>query len=320
MRKITGLLLVLTLVCGCPWLGKSIQVGMVVSLPVEDSVFTATAWKGLERAQDRLGAKIERYENTQFEDFSPGINHFINNNFDMIISLGYYGADATRIAAEHYAEKTFVCVDHAYGGGTPNLAGASFDVAQAAYLAGYLAAGMTKTGVVAVMGGMNIPPVVAFMDGFANGVSHYNEVKDANVIVLGKKTFLDSFENQALAQTVAGIQLAAGADILMPVAGDAALGAAAAVLARGHAMIIGVDADMYLSAPEYKSIVLTSVVKNLDTAVFELVRSVKYGTFDGTDYVGTLANGGVSLAPFHDFDDDIPESLKKDLEALAEAL
>lgn len=317
MRKIVGLLGVVTLISGCPWLCEPLRVGMVVSLPVEESVYTATAWNGLEQAHDKLGVTIDIWENAVFEDFSPGIEHFLSEDFDLVFSLGFYGADATRAAAEQYSDVRFVCMDHAYGGGMPNLAGADFDIGQAAYLAGYLSAGMTQTGVVGVMGGMEIPPVVAFMDGFADGVAHYNEVKGTSVTVLGLETFLESFEDQALARSVAEVQLAAGADILMPAAGDAAQGVAAAVLDAGDALIIGVDVDMYAAFPAYGSVVLTSVVKNLDAAVFDLVKRVKNGTFDGTDYVGTLANGGVGLAPFHELDGAVPERLKQELEALA---
>ncbi|MCD6519096.1 MAG: extracellular solute-binding protein, partial [Anaerolineae bacterium] len=106
-----------------------------------------------------------------------------------------------------------------------------------------------------------------------------------------------------------------GADIIMPVAGPVGLGTAEVVKERGG-MLIGVDTDMVISAPEYKDVILTSVMKNMDVAVFEAIKQVVDGTFKGGTYVGTLANNGVGLAPFHEFDDDVPQSLKDELKEL----
>jgi basic membrane protein A len=104
-----------------------------------------------------------------------------------------------------------------------------------------------------------------------------------------------------------------GADIIMPVAGPVGLGTAAAVQERGNAYIIGVDTDWYVSAPEYASIILTSVLKNMDVAVFDAAKAVAGGNFAGGFYVGTLENDGVGLASFHDLDSMVPADLKAEL-------
>ena len=103
----------------------------------------------------------------------------------------------------------------------------------------------------------------------------------------------------------------------MPVAGAVGLGAAAAIQANGNgASVIGVDTDWTVSASDYTSITLTSVMKNMDVAVFDAIKSVKDGKFQGGNYVGTLENNGVQIAPFHDFDSKVPDALKTELTQL----
>ena len=189
---------------------------------------------------------------------------------------------------------------------------------------------MTKTGKVATFGGIKIPPVTRFMVGFENGVKYYNKKHGTNVQVLGWKTdlnkegfgdgvFVGNFESTDDGRRVAESFMDEGADIILPVAGPVGLGTAAAVKERG-AMMIGVDTDWYISAPEYKDVYLTSVLKNMDVAVFEAVKSVVEGKFKGGVYVGTLANNGVGIAPFHNFEDKVPADLKAELEQVKQGI
>jgi len=224
------------------------------------------------------------------------------------------GEDTAKFAKENPDAK-FAIVDYAYDPPIPNVLGLTFATDQAAFLAGYLAAGMTKTGKVGTFGGIEIPPVTIFMVGFANGVAHYNKVHGTNVEVLGTKFYVGNFESTDDGRRAGESLMDEGADIIMPVAGPVGLGTAAAVKERGK-MLIGVDTDMVISAPEYKDVILTSVLKNMDVAVFEAIKAVKEGTFKGGTYVGTLANNGVGLAPFHEFEDKVPQSLKDELEQL----
>jgi basic membrane protein A len=111
-----------------------------------------------------------------------------------------------------------------------------------------------------------------------------------------------------------------GADVIMPVAGPVGLGTAAAILERGNAYLIGVDSDWYESAPEYKSIVLTSVLKKLNVSVVEAARAIADGTFSGGTKVATLANDGVGIAPFHDLDGIVPQKVKDDLPGIIQGI
>jgi len=162
---------------------------------------------------------------------------------------------------------------------------------------------------------MDIPTVTVFMVGYANGAAYYNQVHGTNVQVLGTTTYVGNFESTDDGRRVGESLMDEGCDIVMPVAGPVGEGTAAAVMERGK-MMIGVDTDFAVSAPNYRSIVLTSVLKMMDVAVFDAIKDVQDGTFKGGTYVGTLVNNGVDLAPFNDFEDKVPQALKDELEQL----
>src|SRR5690606_5774630 len=141
------------------------------------------------------------------------------------------------------------------------------------FLAGYLAAGYSSSGVVATYGGLQIGPVTIFMDGFVDGVAHYNEVHGTDVKVLGwdkesqTGAFAESFEDQAAGRSLSDSFVAQGADVIMPVAGGTGLGPAAAAAESGEYAVIWVDLDGCESVPQYCSVFLTTVVKNIPGAV-----------------------------------------------------
>ena len=196
----------------------------------------------------------------------------------------------------------------------------TFDVAQPSFLAGYLAAGMSETGTVCTFGGINIPPVVEFMIGYQNGVEYYNEQNGAEVQLLGwdnaanDGVFAGNFESTDDGRRLAEVFFDEGCDVIFPVAGPVGLGSAAAAQERGL-MMIGVDGDQYVIAPEFGDIFVSSVLKNMDAAVFDTIAALVDGSLTlGDDYLGTLANGGVGLAPYHDFEDRVPAELTAQIE------
>jgi basic membrane protein A len=197
-----------------------------------------------------------------------------------------------------------------------------FATDQASFLAGYAAAASTKTGKVATWGGINIPPVADFMIGFEAGVKYYNAQKGANVEVLGWSSeagdgsFIGNFESLDDGRSVTESLVQEGADIVMPVAGPAGLGGAAYCAESGSCMVIGVDTDWTVSASEYSSVVLTSVLKNMNVAVFEAVKAVQDETFAGGLYVGVLGNNGVGLADVAGASDE----LKAELDAVKQGI
>ncbi len=299
---------------------------------VDDKGFNQTAYKGVTDAAAAFGIEAAVLESQAETDYAPNIQSFVDQGCNIIITVGFLLGDATMEAANANPDLPFSIVDYAYGeneDGTPmitnnNVLGQVFNTDEAAFLAGYLAAGMTKTGKVGTFGGINIPPVTVFMDGFYYGVQKYNADNGTNVEVLGwnpmdqKGLFTENFESLDDGRTFAQNLVDEGADIVMPVAGPVGLGSAALAseLGTDKLMIIGVDADQYNLDSANQGVYLTSVLKNMDVTTFNAIQAVVDGTFEGGVTVGTLANGGVGLAPYHDMDGSVPQALKDQIETI----
>lgn len=299
---------------------------------VDDKGFNQKAFKGVQDAAAQLGVEAVVLESQAETDYATNIQSFIDQGCSIIVTVGFLLGDATMEAANANPDTPFSIVDYAYGeneDGTPmitnnNVLGQVFNTDEAAYLAGYLAAGMSKSGKVGTFGGINIPPVTIFMDGFYRGVQKYNADNGANVEVLGwdpatqKGLFTENFESLDDGRTFAQNLVDEGADIVMPVAGPVGLGSAALATELGpeKLMIIGVDSDQFESDTQNAAVYLTSVLKNMDVTTFNAIQAVVDGTFEGGVTVGTLANGGVGLAPYHDFDSAVPQELKDQIEAI----
>ncbi|MFZ4486330.1 MAG: BMP family lipoprotein [Candidatus Nanopelagicales bacterium] len=299
---------------------------------VDDKGFNQKAYKGVTDAADQLGVEAVVLESQAETDYAPNIQAFVDQGCNVIVTVGFLLGDATMAAANANPDIPFTIVDYAYGeneDGTPmitnnNVLGQVFNTDEAAFLAGYLAAGTSKSGKVGTFGGINIPPVTIFMDGFYYGVQKYNADNGTNVEVLGwdpktqKGLFTENFEKLDDGRTFAQNLVDEGADIVMPVAGPVGLGSAALATELGtdKLMIIGVDSDQYESDTANQGVYLTSVLKNMDVTTFNAIKSVVEGTFAGGVTVGTIENGGVGLAPYHDMDSMVSQELKDQIAAL----
>jgi basic membrane protein A and related proteins len=290
---------------------------------IDDKSFNETVWNGFLRAQEELGAEVKYLESTSESDYDPNINAFVAEGCDIIITVGFLLGDATEAAAQANPDVAFGIIDYAYEAQYDNLLGMVFATEEAGFLAGYAAAALTETGTIGTWGGINIPPVSVFMDGYLAGANHHNATKGTSVRVLGwdgsEGVFIGSFDAQDLGNSATTDMLQNGADIIMPVAGPAGLGAGTAIEDFGSGRMIWVDTDGYLSTA-FGAITLTSVEKKMDNATFAAIKAVKDGTFAGGLYVGTLENGGVGISPFHDFDALVSAELRAELEALRTAL
>ncbi|MDB5527144.1 MAG: nucleoside-binding protein [Devosia sp.] len=288
---------------------------------VDDRSFNETAWHGMQKAETELGAKVKVLESQSEVDFDPNITSLLGGDCDVILTIGFLLGDTTQKFAEANPDQKFSIVDYSYDPVLPNVVGQTYATDEAAFLAGYLSAGMTKTGTVGVFGGLNIPPVTIFMDGFVRGVKYYNTAKSASINVLGwdpdKKEglFTNNFDSLDDGRTFAQSLYDEGADIVLPVAGTVGQGSAALAdeLGADKLKIIGVDADLFETNPDRGGVYLTSIVKRMDNTVFDVVKSVADGTFKGGVLQGNLANGGVDLAPLHAFEDAVPAELKAEL-------
>jgi basic membrane protein A len=263
-------------------------------------------------------------ESQSSSDYEPNLNSMRDNNCDVIFAVGFLMGDATKVAAEANPGQNYSILDYLYDPTIPNVIGQVYATNEGGFMAGYLSAGMSGTGVVGTFGGMNIPPVTAFMDGFAHGVAHYNGAKGTNVQVLGwnpaskEGLFTGIFESLDDGRAFAQNLYDEGADIVMPVAGPVGFGSAALANELGPDVlkIIGVDADMTVTDPERAHVYLTSVVKRMDNTVKAVIKQAMDGDFAGGVMVGNVANGGVALAPYHSFDSAIPADLKAEVNAI----
>jgi basic membrane protein A len=291
---------------------------------IDDAGFNQTAWKGVQDAMAAKGIEGRFLESKAETDYEANLNSLLGGGCDVIVTVGFLMGDATKAAAEANPGQKFSIVDYAYDPAIPNVIGQVFATDQAAFLAGYLAAGMSQTGVIGTFGGINIPPVTVFMDGFARGAAYHNEKKGTDVKVLGwdpeakDGLFTNNFESLDDGRTFAQNLYDEGADIVMPVAGPVGLGSAALAdeLGTDKLKIIGVDADQFLTDTEKQGVYLTSVLKRMDATVQAVIEAAMDGSFEGGLTVGTLANDGVGLAPFHAFEDAVPADLKAEIEAI----
>jgi basic membrane protein A and related proteins len=292
----------------------------------DDQSFNQSSYEGLKKAEADLGIKVNQVESKTNNDFEPNLRAMVTAGCDLTLTIGFLLGDSTKEQAAANPDSHFAIVDYQYDPAIANVKPIIYDTAQAAFLAGYLAAGTTKTGTVATFGGVKIPTVTIFMDGYADGVKYYNEQKGKDVKLLGWNkdaqdgSFTGDFEKQDVGKQLTQNFLDQGADIVMPVAGPVGKGAGAALkeakAAGKDVKLIWVDSDGYLTAPDYKDIMLSSVMKTMGDAVEAVVKDDKEGNFDNTPYVGTLANEGVKLAPFHDLDSQVPAELKSELEQI----
>jgi basic membrane protein A len=312
-----------------------IKIGEVTDLGgVNDKSFNASAWKGVSDAITQLGVNGVFLQSTQQSDYAKNIQQMLTSKEDLIITVGFLLGVDTATAAKANPTQKFAIVDYTYpdcypgavegtscGSSTDltNVRGLAFQTDQAAFMAGYLAAGMTKTGKVASFGGLQIPTVTIFMKGFEAGVKYYNQKHSTSVVALGwddkaqTGVFVGNFSSTDDGKNTATSLAQEGADIILPVAGAVGLGSAAYCQTSGKCLIIGVDTDWFVSSNEYASVELSSVQKKIDVAVLKTIQDVVNGKFTGGTTTYTLADGGVDLAPFHDFDSKVSQTLKDEL-------
>jgi basic membrane protein A and related proteins len=295
----------------------------------DDKSFNQTSYKGLTDAKDQLGIQTGEVESATTADFAKNIQSMVDAKCNIIVTVGFLLSDDTLAAAKKNPDIKFAIVDNNDPATYPavtNLKPLVFNTAQSSFMAGYLAAGMSQTGKVGTFGGLKIPTVTIFMDGYAQGVAHYNEQKGKNVSVLGWNaakqdgTFVQSdkpFEDVKGGGRAAQGLVSQGADIILPVAGPAGEGALQTAKASGGKVnAIWVDTDGCVSAEQYCPQLMTSVYKGMDVAVFDAIKAAQDGSFSNEPFVGTLENEGTGLSPFHEFDSKVPAELKTELDTI----
>lgn len=303
------------------------KVCMVASLGgLNDRSFNESTHEGFQRAESDLGVEISVVSPAAQADFVPAINNMLAANCGLIVGVGFLMEGALGEAAKNNPDVSFALVDSTFPEELPNAKALVFDTAQASFLAGYLAAGMSESGRIATFLGAKIPPTMIFADGYADGAAYFNEVHGSDVKVLGWDVATQdgmatgNFEDVARGQQFANQLFQQGADIIMPVAGPVGAGALAATQSSAGTMAIWVDSDGYYAEPSFSSVILTSVMKQTGNAVFDTIQEYSNGDFTNVSYIGTLENEGVGLAPYHDFEDAVPQELKDEVEALRQSI
>ena len=287
----------------------------------DDKSFNQFAWVGMERAKTELGADVRFLESKGEADYEPNLNAFVEEGCNMIFGVGFLLDGALSKVSTANPDISFAGVDTAWNN-APNYVGSFYNINEATMLAGYLAAGMTKTGTVGVYAGINIPPVTAFSDGYYMGIQEYNKVHGTSVKLEGwdpvaqDGLFTGDFTDTDKGRTMTETLLDAGADIIMPVAGPVGQGSLAVFKERGTGLLIGVDTDWSAFYPDLADFILASAMKRMDLFVFDTIKAGIDGTFTGGQFIGSLENGRVSMDVGSAWKDKVPADLMAEIEAL----
>ncbi|MFZ5856181.1 MAG: BMP family ABC transporter substrate-binding protein [Chloroflexota bacterium] len=279
---------------------------------VEDQSFNYTAYQGLLQANADLNIDGVQYASTG-GDYHQALQTCVDAPNELCIAIGFGMATAAQDAADNNPGTKFAILDASYDTPPSNLRGILFNEKQVGYLAGALAAGMTSSNDVGVVAGMQIPPVERFVDGYRNGAQCNGPV---DVLV----NYTGTFGDPAVGEAAAADMLARGADVIFAAAGVTGNGAIL-YAAQNGGWSIGVDTDQYLTVFGNGTVagsdkLLSSAMKRLDNAVYQTIQDLLAGTFSSATVTMDLSNGGVGLAPYHETDSVIPQSVKDNLDAI----
>lgn len=292
----------------------------------EDKSFNQLSLEGTEKAADEIGVPAKTAQSNTETEYGPNMDNMVSAGCNAVVAVGFALSQATVDAATANPDTDFILVDDAGGENKPdNVKPLLYNTAEAAFLAGYLSAGYSEAGKVGTFGGMEFPTVTIFMDGFKQGVDHYNEQNGTSVQVVGwdgsTGSFTGGFEANQEAKTVAKNVIDQGVDVLFPVGGPIYQSGLQAIKESGKDIaLIGADADLFNTDPTTADYVLTSVLKAMDLSVYEALMSAAEGEFSGEPYVGTLENEGVGIAPLHNFEDKVDAELMEQVEQIKQAI
>lgn len=293
----------------------AIRVGLVTDVGrVNDRSFNQSAWQGVLNYAEAAGLSEDdyRYIETQAAtDYADNIQQFIDAGFDVIVTVGFALGEATIAAAKENPDIYFIGVDQFQEETVPNVVGLVFHEDHSGFLAGALAAHLTESGTIAaVLGTDLVPPVVAFKEGYEAGARYINP--DINII----STFHPGELSQAFTDPEWGAATARqaidqGADVVFGAGGLTGNGALQEVATEPGLFCIGVDTDQWETLPAAHPCLVSSAMKLITPAVEELLAEAAAGNFISGNFYGEAG-----LAPFHDFEDQIPQEVKDSLAAI----
>jgi len=279
-----------------------------------DKSFNDLSYAGLQRAESELGVQVEVLESKEPTDYESNINQLATAGFNPIFAVGFLMTDTVMKVAPQYADVNFGGIDIFFDPADSNVIGLNFKEQEAGYLAGVVAGMLTTMPdvdsrlndkkVVGFVGGMEIPPVQKFEAGFVAGVK--SVAPDVEVKSIYTGSFTDAQKGIEAGKTL----IEGGADIIFAAAGSTGGGTAKACQ-DNKALFIGVDADQYETIEGIGDTILTSAIKRVDNAVFLTVKDAVDGTLKGGENrIFGIAEEGVGLAPYHDWDSKMPQAVK----------
>lgn len=270
---------------------SEIKVGIVTDTGgVNDGSFNQSAWEGVSRAADEFGITAQYLESSTDADYIPNIETFVDEEYDLIICIGYQLADALKEEATANPDMNFAIVDDSANADLDNVACLMFEQCQASYLVGYVAGLTTESNKIGFVLGMSTDTMNEFGYGYCAGAL------DANPDVEILQANANSFSDTAAGKTAANNMIADGADVIFHAAGGTGLGVIDACKEAGI-WAIGVDSDQSVIAPET---ILTSALKRVDNACYDEAKAVLDGAFESGVKTYTLAEAGVDIAPTTD--------------------
>ncbi len=290
----------------------AIKVGMVFDGPsFEDMGFKWQAYQGLVRAEIELGVTGAVYTSTDPSQIEPQVQQCALDGNDLCIGVGFQTFVPISDTSEAFTATKFAVVDGAFEHYLPNVRGIVFTSEQVGYLAGTLAAMMSQSGIIGDLGGVEIPPVTTFIEGYRNG-AHCADPAVTTII-----SYTGVFTDPALGAQYAQGMIAQGADVIFAAAGETGVGAVLTTT-QSSVWAIGVDTDQYYSVFMSGTVpgsnyLLSSAMKRTDNAIFLTISDVVSGTFTSGTFVYSLADGGVGLAPFHETDPFVSQDIRLQL-------
>jgi basic membrane protein A and related proteins len=294
------------------------KAGLVTDVgKVNDGTFNQYAYMGLQKAEKDLGIGTKYIETQAQADYGKNIQSLVEQKCEIVIAVGFMMGDAIKEASGKYPDTKFAIVDNS-ASTLANVRGLVFAEDQAGYMAGALAASMTKSGTIAVVGGMEIPPVQKYVKGYEAGA------KSIKADVAVKSVYIDTFTDRARGAEAAKSFMSEGADVIFGAGGQTGSGGVQAAAEAG-AYVIGVDQDEYVTtfqngaAPGADKII-SSAMKRVDQAVFLTIKDVVDGKFTNGDMLYSAANDGIGLAPYNKADGAIPAEVKTKMDSILKGL
>jgi basic membrane protein A and related proteins len=271
--------------------GQTIRIGMITDTGgVNDGSFNQSAWEGLQRAQTDLGIEAKYLESETDADYTPNLETFVDDDYDLIICVGYALADALRESAEANPDQKYAIIDDASTSDLPNVTCLMFEQSQASYLVGIAAGMVTKSNKVGFVIGMSNETMNEFGYGYLAGVL------DSNPKATISQYNANSFGDTAGGKSAAVSMITDGADVIFHAAGGTGLGVIEGCK-ENNIWAIGVDSDQSSLAPKN---ILTSAMKRVDNACYDIAKNAQAGTATSGIITYDLSSQGVDIAPTTD--------------------